>query len=266
MVTVARWECAQEYERGYWARLAGRIAGGSVSQLDWYRWRAEQLERRLALAGLSAMSAGNARLVEVGCGPIGVASFFPARERVAVDPLEEFYSADPVLSALRNPAVSYRRGKGESLPCDDSSFDLAIIENCIDHVQDVDAVMREIRRVLRPDGVIFLTVNCRTPWGFGVHRLLSRLRIDPGHPHTFTPSRARGMLRRHGFEILRVEADSYLAALREDLASREAKARIKAVLGTSEFVVSILARAGNGAPRPPRGRAADEATPALSAR
>src|SRR5438309_1272445 len=121
-------------------------------------------------------------------------------------------------------------------------FDLTIIENCIDHVRDVSAGMREVKRVLSRTGALYLTVNCRTAWGFVMHRALSRLRVDAGHPHTFTPRRAGALLRDHGFTPLQFEVGSYAVARREDLAARELRARIKAVLGVSEFLVSAVAQ------------------------
>jgi SAM-dependent methyltransferase len=243
MVTQDRWMAAQQYERGFWQAQAEQIADGSISQMEWYGWRSGELTKRLAAAGLAATTDGTADVIEVGCGPIGVASFFPARSRVAVDPLEDYYSTNPVLTSLRNPSVSYRCGAGESLPCDSNGYDLAIIENCIDHVQDVDSVMRELRRVLRPGGILYLTVNNRTALGYLTHRVISRLRLDPGHPHTFTPSRVRRLLERHEFDLLELESGSYRQALREDLTARQPRALAKALLGTSEFLVSVLARA-----------------------
>jgi len=241
MVSPARWQRAQQYERGYWASLASRIAAGSESQLDWYRWRAEQLVERLRTIGLGQLTDGSARVVEVGSGPIGVVGFFPAAERVAIDPLEPYYAAQSTLVALRNPAVEYRAGSVEALPCESDQFDLAIIENCIDHVRDMHGGMRELKRVLRRRGALYLTVNCRTPWGFVVHRALSRLRIDAGHPHTFTPPRARAILNRHGFSIVDFAVGSYQAARREDLAASERRARIKGLIGVSEFIASAVA-------------------------
>ena len=241
MVSPARWQRAQQYERGYWETLAGRIASGSVSQLNWYGWRAEQLGIRLRASGLSQLVDGSARVVEVGCGPIGVVSFFAAAQRVAVDPLESYYGANPTLASLRNPAVDYREGRVESLPCASGQFDLAIIENCIDHVRDVQGGMRELRRVLRPGGALYLTVNCRSKWGFVMHRALSRLRIDAGHPHTFTPPRARALLASHGFRIIDFQVGSYAEARDEDLHASERRARIKGLLGISEFVASAVA-------------------------
>jgi SAM-dependent methyltransferase len=241
MVSPARWQRAQQYERSYWASLATRIADGSASQLDWYRWRADQLVLRLRALGLTHLTDGRARVVEVGSGPVGVVGFFPAAERVAIDPLEPDYAANATLVALREPSVEYRRGSVESLPCQGGHFDLAIMENCIDHVRDVDRGMRELKRVLRSGGVLYLTVNCRTAWGFIVHRGLSRLRVDAGHPHTFTPTRARALLNRHGFTTLEFEVGSYAAARRDDLASSERRTRLKGLLGISEFVVSMVA-------------------------
>jgi len=242
MVSHARWLRAQEYERHYWESLAASIAAGAVSQLDWYRWRAEQLVLRLRHLGLERLTDGGARVVEVGCGPVGVAGFFPAAERLAIDPLEPYYASNRTLTELRAPGVEYRQGSAEKLPCESGRYDLAIIENCIDHVRDVTAAMRELRRVLSAAGTLYLTVNCRTQWGWLVHRAMSRLRIDPGHPHTFTPHRATTLLRDHGFSTLQVDVDSYAVARRADLTAREPRARLKALLGVSEFAASVVAQ------------------------
>jgi SAM-dependent methyltransferase len=242
MVSRSRWVRAQEYERGYWANQAQEIANGATAQMDWYKWRADQLLKRLDQLGLQQVVNGAARVVEVGSGPIGVAGFFPAADRLLVDPLENFYASNQVLTSLRNPAAEYRQGGGEKLPAESGVYDLAIIENCIDHVNDADAVMRELVRVLRPGGVLYLTVNCRCPSGYFVHRLLSRLRLDPGHPYTFTPDRLRAMLVRHGLTVLTLDVGSYQKAREEDMRSSSSRARLKARLGISEFLASAIAR------------------------
>ncbi len=242
MVSPARWQRAQQYERGFWESLAARIVDGSVSQLDWYRWRADQLVLRLRSLGLGALTEGRARVIEVGGGPVGVVGVFPAAERVAVDPLEPYYATNPALTALRQPTVQYRGGAVEALPCESAHYDLAIIENCIDHVRDVRAAMRELRRVLRAAGSLYLMVNCRTPWGFVVHRALSNLRVDPGHPHTFTPPRLRELVRDQGFTPLQFETESRVLARRDQRAASVLRASVKALLGVSEFAVTVVAQ------------------------
>ena len=79
-------------------------------------------------------------------------------------------------------------------------------------------------------------------WHQGCPVPLSRLRVDAGHPHTFTPRRARALLRDHGFTTLQFEVGSYEAARREDLAAPALRARLKGHLGVSEFLVSAVAR------------------------
>lgn len=242
MTTLARWQAAQEYERAYWQSRAEQIVAGVESQLDWYQWRAGQLSARLARLGMADLAGGSARVLEVGSGPVGVAAYFPAAERVAVDPLAAFYAGVPTLTALRTRGVEYREGIGERLPCSTGDFDLAIIENCIDHVQDMLGVMRELRRALRPEGILYLTVNCRMSAGYYVHRALSRLRIDAGHPHTFTPPRVIELLRRTGFDPVDVQLGSYWKAFRQDLRSSHPRDRAKALIGVSEFEASLVAR------------------------
>lgn len=241
MVSTERWRKAQEYERSYWEDQARKIADRAGADLDFYRWRADDLVRRLRAEGRDDLVDGSASVVEIGCGPVGVAGFFPATRRIAVDPLEGFYRTNQKLVERREPGVDYREGVGELLPAEDASADLVLIENCIDHTRDVDAVMKEIIRVLKPGGIMHLTVNCRIPPGFVVHRTLSRLAVDAGHPHTFTAGKARALVDdRPELRMVRMEQGSFLAAMRQDLQGTS-RDKVKALLGVSEFVVSMLA-------------------------
>lgn len=243
MVSRARWEEAQRYERSYWDQQAFEIGEGRISQLDWYEWRANRLRERLRRVGLGALAEGNGRILEIGCGPVGVISFLGSAQSFAVDPLEPFFGSNEVLRELRSEDVEYLPGTGEALPFPDGGFDFVISENCIDHVRAVDVMMREITRVLTPAGILYMTVNARTRWGAMLHRVLSSGRIDRGHPHTFTSDRVTRLLRRHGFSLLSVDVEDYREARRADLRSSSVKPKVKGALGLSEFVVSVLAQA-----------------------
>lgn len=242
MATVQRWVAAQDYEKLYWADASSQIVSGSVGQFDWYRWRAEQLTARLQSLGFGHLTNGSATVLEVGSGPVGIVSYFNGRHRIAVDPLNSYYATNEVLCARRSTEVDYRTGVGEKIPCASASCDLVIIENCIDHVHDVHGVGRELFRVLRPNGVLYLNVNCRTTGGYYVHRAMSRLRIDTGHPHTFTPERAIGFVERHGFQPMASESASAWQAHLHDLRASEMRTRLKALCGVSEYVFKVYAR------------------------
>jgi len=241
-----RWNVAQEYEAGYWKKRAEAIQAGSATDLGFYEWRAGQLIQRLSGIGYGHLTDGGADIMEIGSGPVGLASHFPAAKRLLIDPLASTYSASRVLVHQRNPEALYCEGTGETLPTKDNAFDLVIIENCIDHVRDIDAVMTEVIRVVKPTGLVYLTVNNRSMLGYWVHRFLSRAKIDPGHPHTFTPRRFRKFLEKHGLAIQDWEVSSYWKATVDDLRSSSWKDRLKGLLGVSEYVAYAIGHIVHG--------------------
>lgn len=236
-----RWQEAQHYESMFWKNTAHQIDSGDTEELHWYRWRAEQLIQRLNRLHLQRLTSGQAKVIEIGSGPVGLCTFFPGAERTAIDPLMDTYSRYPEFAKTRDPGVEYVQAMGERLPCPTAHYDLAIIENCIDHTQDINGVMRELSRVLKPNGVLYLTVNSRCRIGYFIHRVLSRTKIDRGHPHTFTPNRIVDLIRRSGFQPTDLEIGSYLESSYADLKSGRPRDMAKALLGVSEYLVSIVA-------------------------
>jgi SAM-dependent methyltransferase len=76
----------------------------------------------------------------------------------------------------------------EPLPFDDSSFDVVVAAELLEHLHDPPAILAEIARVLRPGGTVAGSVP-------NAHRLKNRLRVlwgraveqDPTHVHLFRP-------------------------------------------------------------------------------
>jgi ubiquinone/menaquinone biosynthesis C-methylase UbiE len=56
----------------------------------------------------------------------------------------------------RSPQVEYREGAAESIPLDANSAALIFMSNAIHHVESFDEAVREMVRVLQPDGVVFV--------------------------------------------------------------------------------------------------------------
>jgi len=70
------------------------------------------------------------------------------------------------------------------LPFEDGSFDAVVAGELLEHLQFPDALVGEIRRVLRPGGVIVGSVP-------NAYRVQSRLRFLRGHPPEDDPTHLR---------------------------------------------------------------------------
>ena len=233
------WLEAQQYEQAFWQRLGDDIAAGSTTHLDWYAWRAKQLEQFMTDAGAPR---SNGTVLEIGSGPVGIVNFLEWGTRFAIDPLEHFYRTHPALVALRNPAVTYVDGTGERLPFDDGSCALVIIDNVIDHTYAPGKILDEIHRILRPDGHLYLSVNVHTRWGFLLHSALAGLQIDKGHPYTFTSGTLRRFIDSHHFTVLTERIHDYQESRRADRGASSVKARVKGYTGLSEFSHAVMCR------------------------
>lgn len=234
-----RWLKAQQYEQAFWQRLSNDIAAGATTQLDWYDWRARQLERFMAAAGAEQRD-GN--VLEIGSGPIGIVNFLDWGTRYALDPLEHFYRTQPALVALRNPAVTYVDGTGERLPFENESCGLVIIDNVIDHTYAPGKILEEIHRILRPDGQLYLSVNVHKYGGYVLHSALAALHIDKGHPYTFTSSKLRAFLNTHRFTVVAERIEDPDESNRANRSAASLKARLKGYSGLSEFAHAVICR------------------------
>jgi 2-polyprenyl-6-hydroxyphenyl methylase / 3-demethylubiquinone-9 3-methyltransferase len=103
-------------------------------------------------------------LLDVGCGGGFLAEEF-ARAGYAVtgvDPAPETIDAARAHAETSGLPIDYRVAAGEQLPFDDVSFDAVACCDVLEHVADVDAVVTEIARVLRPGGMFFYDTINRT--------------------------------------------------------------------------------------------------------
>lgn len=126
--------------------------GHHESVLKSHTWRtiansAAYLDPRLA-PGLS--------LLDVGCGPGTITVEFADRlapgRVVGLDASAEVIaqaSAD-----FARPGLEFLVGDAYALPFDDGAFDIVHAHQTLQHVADPVAVLRELRRVTRPGGVV----------------------------------------------------------------------------------------------------------------
>ena len=239
MLFKRRWDTAQTYEKRHWKQTADKIAADAKNQLTWYGWKAGEFEKKLANVP-PGFGTEKWRILEVGSGPVGIVGYLKWGEKYAIDPLNDYYKENPSLVALRNNSVTYITAKGEDPPFPDGYFHIVVIDNVLDHVLTPDAVLNEIHRVLSPEGILFIELNIHTYWGYLLHSALAKLRIDKGHPFSFTDRKINRLLRAHKFDIAWESVNDYFQARKINRESTKIKAKIKGYSGLSEFIYTAI--------------------------
>ena len=134
-----------------------------------------------------------ARALDVGCGDGRLTLDLEGDHVVAADPSTvALERARTRLAAPRFELVEI--APDTELPFADGSFNLVLCAETIEHVRDVQLLLSEIRRVLRPSGTVGLTTPANLPLG---------TRPDPLSPHLrqFTRRSLSRVLDELGFEV-----------------------------------------------------------------
>ena len=106
--------------------------------------------------GLTAADYAGKRVLDVGCGPRGSLEWATmARERVGVDPLAGEY----LRMGAFDHAMTYVEARAESIPYPDGHFDIVCSFNSLDHVDDLDETVAEIKRVTAVGGLMLLLTD-----------------------------------------------------------------------------------------------------------
>jgi len=124
--------------------------------------------------GLDPQGFGGLTAVEFGGGLHGILPLINARRRINVDPLVE--------PGVRHGVLNIR-AKGEECPLSTDLADVVFCRNVLNHVEDPNRFLRQIARVLKPTGRLYLSLHLE-PRG-----LL--------HPHAFTPEGVREAVSAH---------------------------------------------------------------------
>jgi 2-polyprenyl-6-hydroxyphenyl methylase / 3-demethylubiquinone-9 3-methyltransferase len=116
---------------------------------------------RAALAAEGIDPGGNV-IVDVGCGGGLLAEELAAlgAQVIGVDPAAASIATAREHASRAGLDIDYRVGRGEQLPVSDSAADIVCCVDVLEHVADLDSVISETARVLKPGGLyVFDTIN-----------------------------------------------------------------------------------------------------------
>lgn len=152
-------------------------------------------------------------VVDVGCGDGALAELM-ARSGLRVTGVEPAaYLRERFIA--RTAGLDSARvvdGVVQRLPFADAEVQAAVSTEVLEHVDDPDAAMSELNRVLRPGAVVCLAV----PTSFTE---LLFWRLHPGyaanatHLRIFTKPELRRLIEAHGFEVVRWEGRNFRPAV-----------------------------------------------------
>lgn len=99
-------------------------------------------------------------VLDLGCAGGFMAEALDDRgaQVTGIDPAKD--SIDAARAHAQARSITYDVGAGEALPYGDGSFDAVVCVDVLEHVQDLNAVLKEVHRVLKPEGMfLFDTIN-----------------------------------------------------------------------------------------------------------
>jgi ubiquinone/menaquinone biosynthesis C-methylase UbiE len=103
----------------------------------------------------------NKRVLDLGCWcggkTVSYAERWKVKEMYGLDITPYFIKAAELFSNSRDQNIQYnfKVGFGESLPYEDNFFDAIVTNDVFEHVRSLSDTIKECKRVLKPDGVIF---------------------------------------------------------------------------------------------------------------
>ena len=112
------------------------------------------------------------RALDVGCGDAGVPIAIAeagAASVAGIEPDRASLERGRIRAEEHGVAADLRHGFAEKLPFADGSFDLVVLDNVLEHVRDRPRTLAEARRVLAPQGLLYMV----TPKPFALHSLVS---------------------------------------------------------------------------------------------
>lgn len=108
------------------------------------------------VTGLTFDNPQNRVLVDLAGGFTTVLRLFQGTHRVVLDQcLDALRAAHP----MHWPDCEFRNGDAHALPFADASVDAVFCSNALDHFEDPARVLAEVARVLRPAGVLIVSVD-----------------------------------------------------------------------------------------------------------
>ncbi len=164
-----------------------------------YDRRNPRRKTRPLLRAVAAEEPGG-RLLDVGCayGAFLLEAARDGRYRLAGTDVSE-HAVEVARGRLAGHDVDLRTGGLFDCGFDEGAFDALCLFDVIEHIERLDDAFDRVRRLLRPGGLLALSVPV---YDGPVGRLVDRLDTDPTHLHKWSRRRWLTVCESHGFQVV----------------------------------------------------------------
>jgi ubiquinone/menaquinone biosynthesis C-methylase UbiE len=165
------------------------------------RWSA-YLDASLAMTLKRMADLPAEHVLDVACGTGQLLALMAQRtdesELIGIDRVPAMLE---VASRRLGDRATFLAAEAQHLPFGDARFQLVTTTNALHYFPDASGVLREIRRVISPDGDLIITDWCRNyVWMKILNRVLPW--TQHAHVHTFTTNELNASLSEAGFRIV----------------------------------------------------------------
>ena len=157
-----------DYDQSLYKNYQKAREHSEVTYRLWMEAIAKYLSKTKIRSGLTILDLGSG----TGRFSAPLAQYFDVCV-IGVEPSDKMREAAE--ESNTDPRISHIKGKAEKIPADDKKFDFAFLSMVIHHFDDLDLCAKELYRVLKPDGFVFIRNSFRN-------------RLDMVPYHDFFPS------------------------------------------------------------------------------
>ena len=174
------------------------------------RWRG-YLHKTLSFLQSWAQISPSETVLDVACGTGELEKLLlldnPQQRITGVDISEEMLkTAKQKLAAYSQ--VFWQTASATELPLCNSCFDLVICANSFHYFEDPQGSLKEIQRVLKPNGRVIILDWCKDYWGVWILDLILKA-FDSAHQQSYTQNEFHNLLTTAGFKIGRATKFRY---------------------------------------------------------
>lgn len=142
------------------------------------------------------------KCLDFGCG-----NGLVLRQNATVRPDLEFFGIDiKDFSGELPKHVSFSIYNGEKFPHQDNYFDIIIVNHVLEHIQNPERILTELKRVIKNKGRIYIEVpNKRSLWGKPHGKFAGTVHFfdDPTHLRPYSQIELAELCRQSGFRIIK---------------------------------------------------------------